>query len=81
MMKLTIRIHDDETRTLWETTKNAKAEVESWPDWKHKEVPRAFADAPPRGWTRRTGKTEADVAQPASHHPPRADITGKWSGQ
>jgi hypothetical protein len=79
-MKLTIRIDDDETRALWETAKKAKAEVESWPGWKHNEVPRAFSDAPPRVWSRRTGKTEADVARPATHHASPADVMGKWSG-
>lgn len=44
-MKLEIRIDDDETRALWETAKKAKAEVESWPAWKHNEVPRASSDA------------------------------------
>ena len=44
-MKLKIRIDDDETRALWETAKKAKAEVESWPAWKHNEVPRASSDA------------------------------------
>jgi hypothetical protein len=44
-MKLQIRIDDDETRALWETAKRAKAEVESWPAWKHNEVPRAFSGA------------------------------------
>jgi len=43
-MKLTIRIDDDETRALWETAKKAKAEVESWPAWKHNEIPRAPVD-------------------------------------
>lgn len=43
-MKLEIRIDDDETRALWETAKKAKAEVESWPAWKHNEVPRAPSD-------------------------------------
>ena len=45
-MKLEILIDDDETRALWETAKKAKAEVESWPAWKHNEVPRASSDAP-----------------------------------
>ena len=40
-MKLKIRIDDDQTRALWETAKKAKAEVESWPAWKHNELPRA----------------------------------------
>jgi hypothetical protein len=44
-MKLEILIDDDETRALWETAKKAKAEVESWPAWKHNEVPRASSDA------------------------------------
>jgi len=44
-MKLEIRIDDDETRALWETAKKAKAEVDSWPAWKHNEVPRASSDA------------------------------------
>lgn len=44
-MKLKIRIDDDETRALWETAKKAKAEVESWPAWKHNEVPRLPSDA------------------------------------
>ena len=44
-MKLKIRIDDDETRALWETAKKAKAEVESWPSWKHNEMPRALSDA------------------------------------
>jgi hypothetical protein len=44
-MKLEIRIDDDETRALWETAKKAKAEVESWPAWKHNEVPRPSSDA------------------------------------
>ena len=44
-MKLEIRIDDDETRALWETAKKAKAEVESWPAWKHNEVPRVSSDA------------------------------------
>jgi len=43
-MKLKIRIDDAETRALWETAKKAKAEVESWPAWKHNEVPRAPTD-------------------------------------
>ena len=47
-MKLEIRIDDDETRALWETAKKAKAEVESWPAWKHNEVPSASSDA---AWT------------------------------
>jgi hypothetical protein len=36
-MMLEILIDDDEPRALWETAKKAKAEVESWPAWKHKE--------------------------------------------
>lgn len=44
-MKLEILIDDDETRALWETAKKAKAEVESWPAWKHNEVPRTSSDA------------------------------------
>jgi hypothetical protein len=43
-MKLKIRIDDDETRALWETAMRAKAEVESWPAWKHNELPRASSD-------------------------------------
>lgn len=43
-MKLEILIDDDETRALWETAKKAKAEVESWPAWKHNEVPGASSD-------------------------------------
>jgi len=43
-MKLEILIDDDETRALWETAKKAKAEVESWPAWKHNEVPRSSSD-------------------------------------
>ena len=43
-MKLKIRIDDAETRALWETAKKAKAEVESWPAWKHNEVPRPPTD-------------------------------------
>ena len=39
-MKLKIRIDDEHTRALWETAKKAKAEVESWPAWKHNELPR-----------------------------------------
>jgi DNA replication initiation complex subunit (GINS family) len=46
-MKLKIRIDDEKTRALWETAKKAKAEVESWPAWKHNEVPRAPSDASP----------------------------------
>jgi hypothetical protein len=46
-MKLTIRIDDNEIRALWETARKASAEVESWPPWKHNEVPRAFSYAPP----------------------------------
>jgi hypothetical protein len=42
---LEILIDDDETRALWETAKKAKAEVESWPAWKHNEVPRESTDA------------------------------------
>jgi len=42
---LEILIDDDETRALWETAKKAKAEVESWPAWKHNEVPRESPDA------------------------------------
>jgi hypothetical protein len=37
-MKLKIRIDDEETRALWETAKQAKAEVASWPAWKRGEV-------------------------------------------
>ena len=43
-MKLKIRIDDDETRALWETAQKAKAEVESWPSWKHNEVPHVPPD-------------------------------------
>jgi hypothetical protein len=43
-MKLEILIDDGETRALWETAKKAKAEVESWPAWKHNEVPRTSSD-------------------------------------
>ena len=42
---LEILIDDDETRALWETAKKAKAEVESWPAWKHNELPRESPDA------------------------------------
>jgi hypothetical protein len=44
-MKLQIRIDDEETRALWETAKKATAEVESWPAWKHNEVPSESPDA------------------------------------
>ena len=44
-MKLQIRIDDEETRALWETAKKAQAEVESWPAWKHNELPRESPDA------------------------------------
>lgn len=44
-MKLKIRIDDDQTRALWETAKRAKEEVESWPAWKHNELPRGDASA------------------------------------
>jgi hypothetical protein len=77
-MKLTIRINDDETRALWETAKKAAAEVESWPAWKHNEVPRAFSDAPPRVWSRRTGKTEADEL--ATHHASLSKVMARWFG-
>ena len=43
-MKLKIRIDDEETRALWETAKKANAEVESWPAWKHNELPGASPD-------------------------------------
>jgi hypothetical protein len=43
-IKLKIRIDDDETRAPWETAKKAKAEVESWPAWKHNELRRASSD-------------------------------------
>jgi hypothetical protein len=55
-MKLEILIDDDETRALWETAKKAKAEVESWPAWKHNELPRAPPDASASGEVARSAE-------------------------
>jgi hypothetical protein len=57
-IKLEIRIDDDETRALWETAKRAKAEVESWPAWKHNEVPRASSDAGPSDASTETSRDQ-----------------------
>jgi hypothetical protein len=79
-MKLRIRIDDNKTRALWETAKKAKAEVESWPAWRHNEVPRAFPDAPSRVWSRRTRKIDADVGRSATHHASLSQVMRKWWG-
>jgi hypothetical protein len=46
-MKLKIQLDDEETRALWGGRQESKAEVESWPTWKHNELPRALSDAAP----------------------------------
>lgn len=43
--RLSIRLDDPETRALWYTALAAKAEVESWPAWKHTEPGRHDLDS------------------------------------
>src|SRR5262245_29949362 len=64
-----------------ETAKKAQAEIESWPAWKHNELPRESPDASASEAIAKSSEDRADARRLASVPGLQSQVVWKWCGR